>query len=66
MRNVYEVLRHKEMDLVRVRREVEALRCIAPILMEPPGNQLATAEFELRQKNRWPLQIQELPPESFG
>lgn len=66
MRNVSEVLRQKELDLTRVRQEVEALRCVAPMLTEPRGNQVAVSEPEPRQKNRWPLQIEELPPESFG
>jgi len=66
MRNVHEVLRQKELDLTRVRQEVEALRCVAPMLTEPHANQIAGSESELRQKNRWPLKIEELPPESFG
>lgn len=66
MRNVQEVLRQKELDLRRVRQEVEALRYVAPMLTEPRGGQIAASESELRQKNRWPLQIEELPPESFG
>ena len=66
MRNVHEVLQQKELDLTRVRQEVEALRCVAPMLTEPRGNQMAVSDSELRQKNRWPLQIEELPPESFG
>jgi hypothetical protein len=66
MRNVHEVLRQKELDLTRVRQEVEALRCVAPILTEPRGNEMAVPESEIRRKNRWPLQIEELSPESFG
>lgn len=66
MRNVREVLWQKEIDLVRVRKEVEALRCVAPILAEPRGNQTVVPPAELPAKNRWPLQIEELPPESFG
>jgi len=65
MRNVREVLRQKEMDLTRVRREVEALRCVAPMLAEARNHQIS-AEADVRQKNRWPLQITELPPESAG
>ena len=66
MRNVHEVLRQKELELTRVRQEVESLRCVAPMLTEPQGNQITVSESELRQKNRWPLHIEELPPESFG
>jgi hypothetical protein len=34
MKNPFEVLRIKEQELQRVRREVEALRMIAPLLAE--------------------------------
>jgi len=34
MKNVYEVLRQKELDLSRLQREVEALRLTAPLLSE--------------------------------
>ena len=34
MKNVYEVLRQKEMELARLEREVEALRVAAPLLSE--------------------------------
>jgi hypothetical protein len=32
MKNVYEVLRQKELELARLEREVEALRVVAPLL----------------------------------
>ncbi len=34
MKNVYEVLRQKELELSRLEREVEALRVAAPLLAE--------------------------------
>jgi hypothetical protein len=34
MKNVYEVLRQKEMELTRLEKEVEALRLVAPLLSE--------------------------------
>ena len=34
MKNVYEVLRQKEMEMSRLEREVEALRLVAPLLSE--------------------------------
>jgi hypothetical protein len=34
MKNVYEVLRHKELEVARVEKEVEALRVAAPLLSE--------------------------------
>jgi hypothetical protein len=38
MKNVYEVLRQKEMELTRLEREVEALRMVAPLLSEEKEN----------------------------
>lgn len=50
MKNVYEVLRQKEMELTRLEKEVEALRLVAPLLSdekeitsEMPKPALATA-----------------------
>jgi len=34
MKNVYEVLRQKELELTRLEKEVEALRVAAPLLSE--------------------------------
>jgi hypothetical protein len=43
MKNPYEVLKKKEQEIERVRREVEALRVIAPLLSdeesEPPAEE---------------------------
>lgn len=38
MKNVYEVLRQKEMELTRLEKEVEALRLVAPLLSEEKEN----------------------------
>jgi hypothetical protein len=50
MKNVYEVLRQKELELARLEKEVEALRVAAPLLSddkevsaEPPKPTLTTA-----------------------
>jgi hypothetical protein len=50
MKNVYEVLRQKELELTRLEKEVEALRVAAPLLsdekeqqMEAPKPSLAAA-----------------------
>jgi len=42
MRDFYQVLREKELEIIRVREEIEALRSILPLLEEegdvaPPG-----------------------------
>ena len=34
MKNVYEVLRQKEIELTRLEKDVEALRLVAPLLSE--------------------------------
>jgi len=66
MRNVYEVLSQKEAELERVRVEVDALRCVAPLLADgaEKDRPKLTAEMprsELRQNNRWPLRVEEPP-----
>jgi hypothetical protein len=43
MKNVYEVLRQKELELARLEKEVEALRVVAPLLSpedKEMGNEL--------------------------
>jgi hypothetical protein len=41
MKNVYEVLRQKEMELTRLEKEVEALRLVAPLLSEEKESEAA-------------------------
>lgn len=55
MRNVYEVLRQKEMDCVRLQSEIEALRIVIPLL----GEQQVTAEGESQQQEAGPGPQQE-------
>jgi len=43
MKNVYEVLRQKEMELTRLEKEVEALRLVAPLLSEEKESSIAEA-----------------------
>ena len=38
MKNVYEVLRQKEMELTRLEKELAALRLVAPLLSEEKEN----------------------------
>ena len=62
MRNVHEVLRQKEMDLERVRSEVEALRFVVPLLAErtdPLARHSEPVWLSSPQNNRWPLRIGE-------
>jgi len=70
MKNVYEVLRNKEMDLVRLRTEVDALRLVAPLLSDrsagpddvDPMSQLDAAWTPALQKNKWPLKMGDPAP----
>jgi hypothetical protein len=43
MKNVYEVLRQKELELARLEKEVEALRVVAPLLSDE-NKEAITAE----------------------
>jgi hypothetical protein len=61
MKNVYEVLRQKEMELARLEQEVEALRLVAPLLSEekelsaePPKPSLNTGVAVAQQPIRIP------------
>ena len=47
MKNVYEVLRQKEMELTRLEKEVEALRLVAPLLSEEKENAAEAAKSVL-------------------
>jgi hypothetical protein len=69
MRNLQEVLRQKEMDLARVRQEIEALRFVAPLLFEREDQFTASAELswsETPPENRWPLEVDQASSLSPG
>jgi hypothetical protein len=60
MKNLYQLLRQKELDLERVHREVTALRAVVPLLAE--GNDLAVnpsgvSPSPADQTNKWPLTV---------
>jgi len=63
MKNVYEVLREKENQLLRVRTEVDALRLIAPLLADrsaEPGDDHAALQADRAwtptlERNKWPM-----------
>jgi len=65
MKNIYEVLRSKELDLVRLRTEVDALRLVAPLLAEriaepstvDVANRPDVVWTPALQKNKWPLKV---------
>ncbi|MFZ0956439.1 MAG: hypothetical protein WAN60_08855 [Candidatus Sulfotelmatobacter sp.] len=68
MKNVYEVLRQKEMELTRLEKEVEALRLVAPLLSEEKEAMLdmgkpalATAVNGPQATTRIPVQTAAMP-----
>jgi hypothetical protein len=44
MKNVYEVLRQKELEASRVKQEVDALRIVAPLLSETEDDNQPTLQ----------------------
>jgi hypothetical protein len=64
MKNIYEVLREKEMDLTRLRIEVEALRFVAPLLAERNDEQGADLVWAatVPERNKWPLNVSNPAP----
>jgi hypothetical protein len=62
MKDVYQVLRQKEMELARVRWEIEALRSMIPSLAAAPAEPTdATSESSLMagRTNKWFLEPDE-------
>ena len=62
MKNIYEVLREKELALARLRTEVEALRFVAPLLADqseandsPAVRRPDAAWSPSLERNKWPL-----------
>jgi hypothetical protein len=49
MKNVYEVLRQKELEVARLKQEIEALRVAAPLLSEDGEAEMTTSRhYSLR------------------
>jgi len=64
MKNVYEVLRQKELELARLEKEVEALRVAAPLLSEDKieaGSESAMAKPTLATSAPAPQQPIRIP-----
>ncbi len=62
MKNVYEVLRQKEMELTRLEKEVEALRLVAPLLSEGEMNgEMIAAKPALATAVNGPQQTVRIP-----
>jgi hypothetical protein len=67
MKNIYEVLREKEMSLARLRTEVKALRFVVPLLADRSDEQnMQEAELLLTatvpERNKWPLNVRNPAP----
>jgi hypothetical protein len=59
VKNVYEVLRQKELEVSRLEREVQALRVVAPLLSD--------GEAENDHQPTWPRAVNETPqPDHSG
>ena len=44
MKNIYDVMRQKELELERLKKEIEALRMVAPLLEEKePAREIASS-----------------------
>jgi hypothetical protein len=61
MKNVYEVLRQKELELARLEKEVEALRVVAPLLSpdegKEMGNEVAKPTLATTTTTQQPIRI---------
>ncbi|MBZ5722423.1 MAG: hypothetical protein LAO03_18795 [Acidobacteriia bacterium] len=69
MKDLYEVLRSKEMDIARVRGEIQALRGIIPLLEEETTSSPGSPERpspSSSQRNRWPLDLSPADQRSSG
>jgi hypothetical protein len=64
MKNVYEVLRQKDLEVSRLQKEVEALRVAAPLLSDgeaeddQPTLQRAVNEIPQPDRSGWPNMYQ--------
>ena len=58
MKNVYEVLRQKELELARLEKEVEALRVVAPLLSSEENKETEAPKPTLAtQTSQQPIRI---------
>lgn len=53
MKDLYSVLLEKEIEMERVRQEIEALRSVLPLLSEDHGDANAKPE----SNNKWPIEV---------
>jgi hypothetical protein len=58
MKDPYQVLRQKEVDTARVRREIEALLLVVPLLADRENQSADATEVPLSHRNKWPLELE--------
>jgi hypothetical protein len=62
MKNIYDVLRQKEQEIERLKKEIEALRVVAPMLMDEKEQATASAStksYTAAQTNAEPVIVGE-------
>ena len=65
MRDIYQVLRQKESDIVRVHKEIEALRTIIPLLVDEGNHQADAVSLPVSdERNKWPLELDKSPSDA--
>lgn len=64
MKNVYEVLRQKELELARLEKEVEALRVVAPLLSPEDAKELGTETPKPTLASSQPTQTIRIPTQA--
>jgi hypothetical protein len=67
MKNVYEVLRQKELELAKLEAEVEALRMVAPLLSNDDegsdDHKAAAAGSTVQSRTKWMPQAMNAAPQ---
>lgn len=65
MKDVHQVLRQKESDIVCVRKEIEALRTVIPLLVDEGNSQANAVALPASDvRNRWPLELDNSPSDA--
>ena len=65
MKDIYQVLRQKESDIVCVRKEIEALRTIIPLLEDEGNNHADAVSLPASDdRNKWPLDVNKSPSDA--
>jgi len=52
MRDIFQLLREKELEIIRVREEIDALRCIIPLLEEDGDRSSAPERYPFQAVNQ--------------